>query len=168
VGSVAVFLVFCTARASHLRRAAALRALAGNLARGAPKAPSKPELVLADFKPQPDAHVMALARDPQGYLWIGTEDDGVYRYDPDAGPERQWTQFTTNDGLGDNNAYAIACDKQGRVWAGELNHGVAVFNGENWKNYDVLDGPIGERVFRIAICPTDGDVWMATSAGLTR
>ena len=168
MGSVAVFLVFCTARASHLRRAAALRALAGNLARGAPKAPSKPELVLADFKPQPDAHVMALARDPQGYLWIGTEDDGVYRYDPDAGPERQWTQFTTNDGLGDNNAYAIACDKQGRVWAGELNHGVAVFNGENWKNYDVLDGPIGERVFRIAICPTDGDVWMATSAGLTR
>jgi sugar lactone lactonase YvrE len=168
VGSVAVFLVFCAARASHLRRAAALRALAANLAKGAPKASSKPELVAADLRPRPDSHVMALARDPQGYLWIGTEDDGVYRYDPDAGPERQWTQFTTNDGLGDNNAYAIACDKQGRVWAGELNHGVAVFNGENWKNYDVLDGPIGERVFRIAICPTDGDVWMATSAGLTR
>ncbi|MDR1925941.1 MAG: hypothetical protein LBQ66_16355 [Planctomycetaceae bacterium] len=43
-----------------------------------------------------------------------------------------------------------------------------VFNGKDWKNYDVVDGPIGERIFDIEICPKDGDVWMATSAGLTR
>ena len=118
--------------------------------------------------PQPNSHVVALARDLQGNIWVGTEGDGVFRYDPDAEPESQWSQFTTNNGLGDNNAYAIACDQQGRIWVGQLNHGVAVFNGDSWENYDVLDGPIGERIFRIAVCPTDGDVWMATSAGLTR
>ena len=108
--------------------------------------------------------VMALARDLAGNVWVGTEDRGVLR----GTPEGVWTQFTTQDGLGDDNGYAICCDRLGRVWVGQLNHGVAVFNGEAWKTYDVLDGPLGERIFDIACCPTDGDVWMATSAGLSR
>jgi hypothetical protein len=70
--------------------------------------------------------------------------------------------------LGDDYAYSVAVDKQGRIWAGHLNHGVSVFNGSTWKNYDVPLGPIGERIFKIAVCPTDGDVWLGTSAGLTR
>jgi ligand-binding sensor domain-containing protein len=49
-----------------------------------------------------------------------------------------------------------------------LNTGVSVFNGKDWKNYDVVDGPIGERIFDIKICPKDSDVWIATSAGISR
>lgn len=120
--------------------------------------------------------VVSTMRDNHGNLWVGTEDRGVYRYDVAAD---QWIQFTRRDGLGDDNAYATACDKLGRVWVGHLNHGVSVFvpspasSGERrgqgkWRNYDVIEGPIGERIFDIAVCPTDGDVWMATSAGLTR
>lgn len=108
--------------------------------------------------------IVALARDHDGNVWVGTEDKGVLRGTPNG----EWTQFTTQDGLGDDNGYAICCDRLGRVWVGQLNHGVAVFNGETWKTYDVLDGPLGERVFDIACCPTDGDVWMATSLGLAR
>ncbi len=70
--------------------------------------------------------------------------------------------------LGDDNAYALACDGLGRIWVGHLNHGVSVYNGKQWRNYDVLTGPLGERVFDIAVNPADGDVWIATSAGLTR
>ena len=117
---------------------------------------------------QPGLFIVALARDLAGNVWVGTEDQGVFRYNPAAAPDQQWRQFTTKDGLGDDNAYALACDTLGRVWAGQLNHGVAVFNGEKWRTYDVLNGPLGERVFRIACCPTDGDVWIATSAGLCR
>jgi frataxin-like iron-binding protein CyaY len=119
--------------------------------------------------------IVALAQDLQGNIWVGTEDKGVFRYDPKAAEGNQWTQFNSKNGLGDDNAYAIACDKLGRVWVGTLNKGVSVYSGEPgvsapgaWKNYDVLDGPIGERIFAITTCPTDGDVWLATSAGLTR
>ncbi|MDR0703743.1 MAG: hypothetical protein LBF88_02025 [Planctomycetaceae bacterium] len=62
----------------------------------------------------------------------------------------------------------MAIDKLGRLWGGHLNSGVSVFNGKDWKNYDVVDGPLGERIFDIKICPKDGDVWIATSAGITR
>jgi hypothetical protein len=33
---------------------------------------------------------------------------------------------------------------------------------------DSLSGPLGERVFAIKVCPANGDVWIATNAGLTR
>ena len=110
---------------------------------------------------------MSLARDGSGNVWAGTEGNGVWRFNPNA-RTNQWKQFTTKAGLGDDYAYSVAVDKLGRIWAGHLNHGVSVFNGSTWKNYDVPYGPIGERIFKIAVCPLDGDVWMGTSAGLTR
>jgi hypothetical protein len=114
-----------------------------------------------------------------------------------------WRHFTAQDGLGDDSIYALACDAQGRVWMGHLNHGVTVFNGEKFQNYEVVgglsrsdsrNGPLGERIFKIAVAPgfgekpeagsqkpagpvfhdgltgvdspVAGSVWMASSAGL--
>jgi len=130
---------------------------------------------------------MALARDGMDNLWVGTEGNGVWRYAPNVSTNGQWTHYSQKsgvgnhltpalspasggegDGLGDDYAYSVAVDKQGRIWVGHLNHGVSVYNGTSWRNYDVPHGPIGERVFKIAVCPTDGDVWIGTSAGLTR
>ncbi|MDR1924712.1 MAG: hypothetical protein LBQ66_10075, partial [Planctomycetaceae bacterium] len=108
--------------------------------------------------------IVALISDGDNGAWVGTEDEGVFHCQVDG----KVSQFTTKNGLGDNNGYALAIDKLGRLWVGHLNTGVSVFNGKDWKNYDVVDGPIGERIFDIKICPLDGDVWIATSAGLTR
>ena len=114
------------------------------------------------------SHVMSMAVDRAGSVWVGMQDWAVWNRMVDAKGNAHWRQFTVKDGLGDNDAYAMASDKQGRVWVGHLNHGVSVWNGETWKNYGALEGPLGERVFDIAVCPTDGDVWIATDAGLTR
>ena len=130
-GSVVVFLVFCAIRASRLHPVIALppRVVATNQLQRTSKAGVQPPLafdILGGLKavitnkpellsdmPQPNSHVVALARDLQGNIWVGTEGDGVFRYDPDAEPESQWSQFTTNNGLGDNNTYPIACDQRG-------------------------------------------------------
>ena len=109
--------------------------------------------------------VTSLAARGDSEVWVGTEDKGVWRYSTD---KQGWTQFTTKDGLGDNDVRALATDKQGRVWAGHRNRGVSVWNGEKWKNYGLLDGPLGDRIFAIAVCPKDGDVWMGTDCGLAR
>src|ERR1700677_3334592 len=106
-----------------------------------------------------------VAVDAQNAVWVGTEGKGLWRYGP---REKKWTQYTAKDGLGDDYVYALAVDKLGRVWAGHLNHGVSVWNGEKWKNYGLLDGPLGDRVFALATCPTDGDVWIATECGVAR
>jgi XTP/dITP diphosphohydrolase len=108
--------------------------------------------------------ITCLIPDGNDGAFIGTEDHGIYHYDKDG----KVTQYTDKDGLSDPNAYALAIDKKQRLWVGHLNTGVSVFNGKDWQNYDVIDGPIGERIFDIQLCPSDGDVWIATSAGITR
>ncbi len=134
--------------------------------------------------PPPAARfITAICSTPAGDLWLGTEGAGLFHYEAQSG---NWTRITrqstggapepegatlsaTKPGiLGDDCIYALACDRQGRIWAGHLNHGVSVFNGKTWRNYDAFSGPLGERVFDIKICPLDGSAWMATSRGLAR
>ncbi|MDR1479075.1 MAG: hypothetical protein LBJ00_09045 [Planctomycetaceae bacterium] len=124
----------------------------------------KPEPTIQKIAGLNAKFIVALIDDGEGGAWIGTEDEGVFHCNADG----KVAQFTTKSGLGDNNGYALAIDKLGRLWVGHLNTGVSVFNGKDWKNYDVVDGPVGERIFDIKICPKDGAVWMATSAGISR
>jgi hypothetical protein len=161
--------------------------------------------------------VMAMCLDKQNNLWVGTEGEGLYRW---SAVDGMWTQYVATKnpppdsslaipasaiecGMGDNSVYALACDIEGRIWAGHLNHGVSVFNGEKWQTYEVvgglsrpdtLNGPLGERIFKIAVAPgfgekpeagskkqegpvfhdsvtgvdsaVAGSVWMASSAGI--
>lgn len=109
--------------------------------------------------------ILCLAADAAGQIWVGTETSGIHCYRPDID---LWLPFDKSHGLGDEHVYAITCDTRGRIWAGHRSHGVSVFNGETWRNYPPAEGPLGGRVFALATCPTDGDVWIATDAGLTR
>jgi len=111
--------------------------------------------------------VESLAQDRQGRIWVATEDNGVWRYDPASPAGQRWTQFTTKDGLGSDDVYALLVDQQNRVWAGTL-HGVSVYDSKTWETYGPLEGLGGFRVFALASCPTSGDVWIATEGGLTR
>ena len=102
------------------------------------------------------------------YFYVGCEDTGVWQYDWQAPEKDRWRQFTTKDGLGDDSAYAMVVDRRDRLWVGNLNHGVSVYNGLEWRNYNLLTGPSGVHVFAMATSPVDGDVWISTEAGLTR
>jgi ligand-binding sensor domain-containing protein len=68
-------------------------------------------------------HVVSLISEGTGGAWIGTEDEGVFHCDAD----NKISQFTTTNGLGDNNGYALAIDKLGRLWVGHLNMGLSVY-----------------------------------------
>jgi hypothetical protein len=136
-----------------------------------PPTPVEPETTLGWQANVFGAYIMAMCADTNGGIWVGTEGNGVWRYQTQL---QKWTQWTSKNGLGDDIVLSLACDNQGRIWAGHSHHGVSVWNGAGaheaggWKNYDVFNGPLGERVFDIAVNPQDGDVWMATNAGLAR
>jgi hypothetical protein len=112
--------------------------------------------------------VTALAEDAAGRVWIGSEDTGVFCYDPSRPADSNLHVFDPASGLIDTHIYALACDKQGRIWAGHGSAGVSVYANGIWKNYSKIAGPLGSHVYRIKVSPFDGSVWMATSAGLTR
>ena len=121
--------------------------------------------------------VTALCRDKAGNIWIATEDHGVYRYDPAALAGQQVEQFTkqnTRGQLGNNNLYALACDDHGRIWAGTLNRGVSVWNGQRWQDYGIVEnpkdhvlaGPLGNHIFALKFDKYIDQVWIGTDAGI--
>ncbi|MDR2172303.1 MAG: hypothetical protein LBP59_19335 [Planctomycetaceae bacterium] len=129
---------------------------------------SKPESPIYKAVKLPDINsrfIVSIIPDGNNGAWIGTESDGVFHYENNKTPTHICQQTYR---MTDNNAYALASDKLGRLWIGHLNEGVSIFCNNKLQPYDIVDGPIGERIFDIAICPVDGDVWLATSAGITR
>ena len=62
----------------------------------------------------PGNHVFALHQDPQGRLWVGTN-DGLARRDGDT-----FTVFTTADGLFSNTVFAMATADDGSTWVGSF------------------------------------------------
>lgn len=108
-------------------------------------------------------HVTCAAIGPQGELMLGTEDEGVLIYDTSSG----WQTIGKAQGLADPAVYALATDLRGRVWIGHGSAGVSVWNGNDCQHYPIGLGPLGDRIFSIAVAP-DGSVWLATAAGLSR
>ena len=125
-------------------------------------APAQIQITGADtnFLPGGPLFVVASTVDHRGNVWLGTEDQGIWRVGPDG-----QQQFMPP---GDDTICSLACDSLGRVWAGENMGGVAIFDGTEFHQFDVTQGPGGSHVTSIAVCPTDGDVWLATENGLTR
>ncbi len=108
--------------------------------------------------------VTCVCRDLKHRLWVGTEDgQGLWAYNP---ADKAWTHFPASADLS-GDIYALACDKAGRIWAGGMS-GVSVYNGQQWRQYGPTDGPLGTRLFALAVSPKDGGVWGATEAGLFR
>lgn len=130
--------------------------------------------------PVPSHWITAMVRGSHGTWWIGTEGKGLYCWRPGQPANAVLTHFSRPQGA-PANVYALTCDHRGRIWAGSLNHGVCVYNGHGWREYGASPdfglstgrnanrgraGPLGQRIFGLAVSPLDGAVWIATDMGL--
>jgi ligand-binding sensor domain-containing protein len=61
-------------------------------------------------------HIFFQLEDRQGRYWFSTDGYGAYRYDPMAPADQAWTRLTKADGLCSNTPWAIAEDREGRIW----------------------------------------------------
>jgi len=143
------------------------------LATAQPAVPSLP--------PLPDSsgwgvHILALARGPDGAIWVGTYNDGIYVLRPGT---RAWDHLAASDDPASiNSDYVHAFAFQGRdVWYGTIGDGWGVSSdgGRTWRNwggrelgkrwrYVAPDGIVtrGDTVF---IGTADGIRWTADRGG---
>jgi ligand-binding sensor domain-containing protein/nitrate/nitrite-specific signal transduction histidine kinase len=82
--------------------------------------------------------VISLAGTPDGGIWVGTFGGGLNRFNPLA---RDFTHYTTKDGLPDDTVYGVIADGQGFLWL-STNRGLSRFDPRtgSFRNYDVNDG----------------------------
>lgn len=105
----------------------------------------------------------------QGDAWLATA-DGVAHYDGNA-----WTVTTTADGLPSDDVTAVAVDAAGAVWAAtsgdEQQADIVTFNGEVWTPHPARDATaevLLSDIVRDVLTTPDGDLWLATPAGVNR
>ena len=67
--------------------------------------------------------------DRKGNLWFGSIGSGVYLYDG-----KSFQNFTTDDGLLNNEIVCIYEDRIGNIWFG-VNGGVSKYDGKSFQNY---------------------------------
>jgi ligand-binding sensor domain-containing protein/signal transduction histidine kinase len=109
-----------------------------------------------------------IAEDQQGMLWLGTDDDGAYRYDPDRGEARAYRYDANRPrSLSSNRVNAIYVDTSGTVWIG-TQRGLNKLEGENsFKAYFRRDGLAHDNV--VGLLEDAGrNLWVSTSNGLSK
>lgn len=112
----------------------------------------------------PAKFVTALCAGPDGALWVAGEDSGVFCL-----RDGQWSAHRSGaPGFpATKNFSAVAADRDGRIWVGTMDRGIAVYNGKEWRGYDVLTGPSSARVYGICCSPNSGTVAIAHANGVT-
>ncbi len=98
-----------------------------------------------------------------GNQWFGTPSGAAYHVGTET--KRNWTVFTTADGLINDEILSIAGDSDGNIWFGTKG-GVSKLSNSVWTSYSTTDGLAGSTVYAIAL-DTDGSLWFGTDKGVS-
>ena len=114
----------------------------------------------------PSALVYTLVRDPQGRIWIGTN-QSLSMYD--GAQLRSLRYDGTRSGLSGNSVRAIEIDQDGNVWAGTVEGGITVVNPnmEILRHITKVDGLLSNTIVALRMDKA-GLIWAATNAGINQ
>jgi ligand-binding sensor domain-containing protein len=99
---------------------------------------------------------------PNGGQWFGTN-LGLALHTGNNTLDN-WTVYTTEEGLVNNDVQAIASEKNGNLWLGTKG-GVSVFNGTGFTSYTTQNGLNSNNILCIAV-DKEGVVWLGTDNGV--
>ena len=108
----------------------------------------------------PQASALAIARTPDGYLWVGTQ-EGLARFDG-----VRFTVFNTNNeaALSDNYISALLVDRAARLWIGTAS-GIVMFENGRFTAFTRV-AQLEHAYVRSISEGKDGRVWVGTENGL--
>ncbi|TKG89246.1 hybrid sensor histidine kinase/response regulator [Puteibacter caeruleilacunae] len=109
--------------------------------------------------------IFSISESSDGLIWFGTDEEGVYSYNP---AERTLNQYTKEDGLPDNTIYAIVEDDNSNIWMSS-NNGLVYFDRKNhsFKSYTTSDGlPVNQFNYKSGYKHSDGTLYFGTVDGM--
>ena len=99
--------------------------------------------------------IRAIRSDTSNSLWIGTLNDGLFKYDG-----INWTKYdTTNSQIPSNIIYDMEFDKVGNLWI-TSNKGLIKFNGSNWLTYNTTNSSLLENEILSIEIDESGIIWL--------
>ena len=121
------------------------------------------------FAAFPDVCVRTFAEDPEGNIWIGTE-EGLYVYSPDTGIFTNYKQnYSDKYSLNNNAIYAIFRDNEDNMIIGTYFGGINIlpnsFRHFHYYQYGNSDRFLSGKVVRQIVGDALGNLWIATEDG---
>ncbi|MCY2687989.1 sensor histidine kinase [Salinimicrobium sp. TH3] len=108
----------------------------------------------------PNNAVRSLLVDSNNILWIGTE-NGVVKKENDI-----FTYFFEEDGLALNSCWAIAEDRNKKLWFGSYGEGVSIYDGFKFRVVSEKDGLVHNEI--TTLFPHGDYMYVGTSNGASR
>ncbi len=121
-----------------------------------------------------DDFIWALSLAPDGGIWVGTNDGGLSRCDPETRRFRVWAHDPAQSGsLSDNNVRSVCAAPDGTVWAGTqaggLNHlDPAGGTIRIYRHHPAIPGSLAHDTVMAVCVDRSGVLWAGTSDGLDR
>ena len=118
--------------------------------------------------------ITALAEDPQGMLWVGTNGGGLNRFDRNTGRFTRFINQPTDPGsLSSNDIGAILVDWQGTLWVGTQGGGLNRYERQTGKFTRYINDTknhesLGNNVIFSLAETRGGALWIGTGNGLDR
>jgi len=109
-------------------------------------------------------YIISMAVDGDGIVWCGTWGGGLARFDG-----KQWTNYTTKEGLPSNHIFMLHIDSKGELWAGTSDGLVHWSRKENkvTRIYTTSDGLFSNNVFSMAE-DNKHNRWIGSYGGVSR
>ena len=109
----------------------------------------------------PNPLVNRIIQDPQGFIWIGTQ-DGLTRFDGYSIKDYQYSPVDENS-IANNGIWDLHIDKKGRLWVAS-DGGISRFQPhlDNFVNYVRADIPVLGQKFRAIAQTDDGTLWLGS------
>lgn len=111
-------------------------------------------------------HVRALVEDARGHVWIGTEDGGLFDFDPNTFRPSNSVELVGS--IAENKVTALATGGKGELWVGTINGLVHCMDGTIPTVMHIADGLTGEHITAL-YRDAKGVLWAGSSnAGISR
>lgn len=126
-----------------------------------PAFPTPSVFVGHDVSDQISEYIRCIFQDRDGYLWLGTNSDGVCRYD-----NASLVYYGRNEGLAGNAVRDIAQTADGAMWF-TTEQGVSRYHDGTFTNYTVHDGLTSNDTWSLML-DRAGTLWVGTREGVCR
>lgn len=110
----------------------------------------------------PQSQVTALMEDSRGFLWVGTNTNGLARL-----AVGKFQPYGIAQGVQARSVSALLEDRSGHIWAASLDNGLSEISGGETRNYGPDQGLGSSQVYNLALDP-EGRVLAGTRLGLYR
>jgi ligand-binding sensor domain-containing protein/signal transduction histidine kinase len=104
--------------------------------------------------------VRAMVEDAGGCIWLGTENEGLYRW-----KSGQWSHFGKKDGLASESVWSLRADEDGTVWIGTCGGGLSRWRKDHITTWTTKDGLINDVICQI-LEDGHGNLWLGSYGGV--